>query len=150
MKSFNLHRHSSLNRDVVFKISTNVANFHNIMPTYFKSLNVVKEGPTEKIVLEKISFLGQTISVKTKHVILPPNIHEVFILSGPLRETSFIENYEISPNGTDILISVNLQINCLLKLIPFLNKLLARKMGSVMNEFIDCAENYSKNIFAIN
>lgn len=146
MKSFNLHRHSSLNRDVVFKISTNVANFHNIMPTYFKSLNVVKDDHTEKIVLEKISFLGQTISVKTKHVILPPNIHEVFILSGPLRETSFIENYEISPNGTDILISVNLQINGLLKLIPFLNKLLARKMSSVMNEFIDCAENYSKNI----
>ena len=146
MKSFNLHRHSSLNRDVVFKISTNVANFHNIMPTYFKSLNVVKDDPTEKIVLEKISFLGQTISVKTKHVILPPNIHEVFILSGPLRETSFIENYEISLNGTDILISVNLQINGLLKLIPFLNKLLARKMSSVMNEFIDCAENYSKNI----
>ena len=116
------------------------------MPTYFKSLNVVKDDPTEKIVLEKISFLGQTISVKTKHVILPPNIHEVFILSGPLRETSFIENYEISPNGTDILISVNLQINGLLKLIPFLNKLLARKMSSVMNEFIDCAENYSKNI----
>ena len=145
MKSFNLHRHSSLNRDVVFKISTNVANFHNIMPTYFKSLNVVKDDPTEKIVLEKISFLGQTISVKTKHVILPPNIHEVFILSGPLRETSFIENYEISPNGTDILISVNLQINGLLKLIPFLNKLLARKMSSVMNEFIDRAENYSKD-----
>ena len=56
----------------------------------------------------------------------------------------------MSPNGTDILISVNLQINGLLKLIPFLNKLLARKMSSMMNENIDCAENYSKNISATN
>lgn len=150
MKSFNLHRHSSLNRDVVFKISTNVANFNNIMPEYFKSLIVVKDNHTEKIVLEKISFLGQTINVKTKHVILPPNTHEVFILSGPLRGTSFIENYEISSNGTDIVISVNLEINGLLKFIPFLDKLLARKMSSVMSEFINSAENYSKKNFIVN
>ncbi len=150
MKSFNLHRHSSLNRDVVFKISTNVANFNNIMPEYFKSLIVVKDNHREKIVLEKISFLGQTITVKTKHVILPPNTHEVFILSGPLRGTSFIENYEISSNGTDIVISVNLQINGLLKFIPFLDKLLARKMSSVMSEFINSAENYSKKNFIVN
>lgn len=150
MKSFNLHRHSSLNRDVVFKISTNVANFNNIMPEYFKSLIVVKDNHREKIVLEKISFLGQTINVKTKHVILPPNTHEVFILSGPLRGTSFIENYEISSNGTDIVISVNLQINGLLKFIPFLDKLLARKMSSVMSEFINSADNYSKKNFIVN
>jgi hypothetical protein len=56
LKSFNLHRHSSLNRDVVFKISTNVANFNNIMPEYFKSLIVVKDNHTEKIVLEKIEL----------------------------------------------------------------------------------------------
>ena len=150
MKSFNLHRHSSLNRDVVFKISTNVANFNNIMPEYFKSLIVIKDSHTEKIVLEKIRFLGQTITVKTKHIVLPPNTHEVFILSGPLRGTSFIENYEISSNGSDIVISVNLEINGLLKLIPFLNNFLAKKMSSVMNEFINSAENYSKKNFIVN
>lgn len=120
------------------------------MPEYFKSLIVVKDNHREKIVLEKISFLGQTITVKTKHVILPPNTHEVFILSGPLRGTSFIENYEISSNGTDIVISVNLQINGLLKFIPFLDKLLARKMSSVMSEFINSADNYSKKNFIVN
>ena len=150
MKSFNLNRQSSLNRDVVFKISTNVENFNNIMPEYFKSLIVVKDNSSEKIVLEKISFLGQTITVKTKHVILPPNTHEVFILSGPLKGTSFIENYEISSNGTDIVISVNLEINGLLKLIPFLNHFLAKKMSSVMNEFITSAEIYSKKNFIVN
>jgi len=150
LKSFNLNRQSSLNRDVVFKISTNVENFNNIMPEYFKSLIVVKDNSSEKIVLEKISFLGQTITVKTKHVILPPNTHEVFILSGPLKGTSFIENYEISSNGTDIVISVNLEINGLLKLIPFLNHFLAKKMSSVMNEFITSAEIYSKKNFIVN
>jgi hypothetical protein len=120
------------------------------MPEYFKSLIVVKDNSSEKIVLEKISFLGQTITVKTKHVILPPNTHEVFILSGPLKGTSFIENYEISSNGTDIVISVNLEINGLLKLIPFLNHFLAKKMSSVMNEFITSAEIYSKKNFIVN
>jgi len=143
LTSFNLSGTSSLNRDIVFKISTDVNNFHSIMPNYFKSLDIISEDKSGIVVSEKINFLGQSVNVKTKHRDLPPNVHKVFILTGPLKGTSFFENYESSSSGTLILISVNLKINGFLKYIPFVKKILRKKMSHVMLEFINCAEKYS-------
>ena len=143
MIDFGLYGQSSLNREIVFKISTDVNNFHTIMPNYFKSLDILSEDESGIIVSEKINFLGLSVKVKTKHLVLPPNIHKVFILTGPLKGTSFIENYESSSFGTLISISVNLKINGLLKYIPFVKKIFRKKMSHVMLEFINCAEKYS-------
>ena len=146
MSKFNLVKKSNLHRDLIFKISTDVENFHNVMPEYFKSLKIIQNYSNEKIVLESIDFLGRKIEIKSKHVIIPPNLHEVFILTGPAKGTSFIEKYESNPTGTDISISVDLKLNGFLKLIPFLKLLLFKKMNSVMSEFIVCAESYSKSV----
>ena len=146
MSKFNLVKKSNLHRDLIFKISTDVENFHKVMPEYFKSLKIIQNSLNEKIVLESIDFLGRKIEIKTKHVIIQPNLHEVFILTGPAKGTSFIEKYESNPTGTDISISVDLKLNGFLKLIPFLKLLLFKKMNSVMSEFIVCAESYSKSI----
>ena len=146
MSKFNLVKKSNLHRDLIFKISTDVENFHNVMPEYFKSLKIIQNSSNEKIVLESIDFLGRKIEIKTKHVIIPPNLHEVFILTDPAKGTSFIEKYESSSIGTDISISVDLKLNGFLKLIPFLKLLLFKKMNSVMSEFIVCAESYSKSV----
>ena len=133
-----------MSRDIIFKISTDVSNFHKIMPDYFKSLKIIDDTlPDQKTVLENISFLGRTIDVKTKHVIMQPDTHKVFILSGPLRGTAFIENYGVSKsNGTDITITVNLSMHGLLKFIPFLDRIISKKMKSVMLEFVRSSENY--------
>mgnify|MGYP003322106911 FL=1 len=146
MRKFNLVQKSNLNRDLIFKISTDVENFHKVMPEYFKSLKIIQNSSNEKIVLESIDFLGRKIEIKTKHVIIQPNIHEVFILTGPAEGTSFIEKYESGSTGTDISIVVDLKLNGFLKFIPFLKLLLLKKMNSVMSEFIVCAESYSKSI----
>ena len=143
MSNFDLSGKSSLDREIVFKISTDVKNFHKIMPNYFKSLDILSEDESGIVVLEKINFLGQSVKVKTKHVILPPNIHKVFILTGPLKGTGFIEQYEPSSSGTLISISVNLKINGMLKFVPFIKRIISKKMSYVMLEFINCAEECS-------
>ena len=121
-------------------------NFHKIMPKYFQSLKIISNSTNEKIVLESINFLGKKIKIKTKHVILKPNVHRVFILTGPAKGTSFIETYTSSLTGTDISILVDLKLNGILKLIPFLKILILKRMNSVMSEFVICAERYSKSI----
>ena len=146
MSDFNLIQKSNLNRDIIFKISTDVENFHKIMPKYFESLKIISNSPNEKIVLESINFLGRKIKIKTKHIILKPDVHKVFILTGPARGTSFIETYSSSSTGTDISILVDLKLNGILKFIPFLKILLLKRMNSIMSEFIICAERYSKPI----
>ena len=146
MSKFNLIQKSNLDRDLIFKISTDVENFHKVMPEYFKSLKIISNSSSEKIVLESIAFVGRQIEIKTKHVIIPPNLHKVFILTGPAKGTSFIETYVPSSVGTDISIEVDLQLTGILKLIPFLKIFLLKKMNNVMSEFITCAESYSKSM----
>ena len=146
MSKFNLIQKSKLDRDLIFKISTDVENFHKVMPDYFKSLKIINNSSNEKIVLESLEFLGRQIEVKTKHVIIQPNLHKVFILTGPAKGTSFIETYDSNLFGTDISIDVNLQLNGILKFVPFLKILLLKKMDSVMSEFIICAELYAKSM----
>ena len=143
--SKNLIQTSKLDRDTIFKISTDVENFHKIMPKYFKSLKIISNSLNEKVVLESIDFLGRKIKIKTKHVIVKPNVHKVFILTGPVRGTSFIETYDSTLSGTSISILVDLKLHGILKLIPFLKILVLKKMNSVMSEFIICAEIYSKS-----
>ena len=145
MSGSNLIQKSNLDRDILFKISTDVENFHKIMPKYFKSLKIISDSLNEKIVLESIHFLGKKIKVKTKHVILKPNIHKVYILDGPIRGTSFIETYHSTLSGTNISILVDLKFHGILKLFPFLKFLLFKRMNSIMSEFIICAEIYSKS-----
>ena len=147
MNGFNLVQKSNLESSVIFQISTDVENFHKIMPKYFKSLKIISNSLTEKIVLESIDFLGMKIKIKTKHIILKPNVHKVFILSGPAKGTSFIETYNSNSTGTDISILVDLKLNGFLKLIPFLKILLLKRMNSIMSEFIICAESYSKSSY---
>ena len=146
MSKFNLIQKSNLDRDLIFKISTDVENFHKVMPEYFKSLKIISNSSSEKIVLESIAFVGRQIEIKTKHVIIQPNLHKVFILTGPAKGTSFIETYVPSSVGTDISIEVDLQLTGILKLIPFLKIFLIKKMNTVMSEFIICAESYSKSM----
>ena len=146
MSGFNLVQKSNLESSVIFQISTDVENFHKIMPKYFKSLKIISNSLTEKIVLESINFLGMKIKIKTKHIILKPDVHKVFILTGPANGTSFIETYTSSLTGTDISILVDLKLNGILNFIPFLKILLLKRMNSIMSEFIICAERYSKPI----
>ena len=145
MSGSNLIQKSNLERDLIFSISTDVENFHKIMPKYFKSLKIISDSLNEKIVLESIDFLGRKIKIKTKHMIVKPNVHKVFILTGPVRGTSFIETYDSTLSGTSISILVDLKLHGILKLIPFLKILVLKKMNSVMSEFIICAEIYSKS-----
>ena len=145
MSSFNLIQKSNLERDVIFAISTDVKNFHKIMPKYFKSLKIVSSSLNEITVLESINFMGRKIKIKAKHEILKPDVHKVFILNGPAKGTSFIETYSSTFSGTDISIIVDLKLNGFLRLIPFLKILLLKKMNSVMSEFIISAESYSQS-----
>ena len=144
MKNFKLKRFSKLSQPHIFQISTDVENFNKIMPNYFKSLNILEENKYGKLVDEKIHFLGVPIQIKTKHIIIYPNIHEVHILTGPLKGTSFIESYVSSDGGTSVSIDIHLQFSGIFKLLSFLGGFIGKKMAKTMDEFIRSAEQYSK------
>ena len=140
MIRFILKKISRVDRDKLYSVSIDVENFSNIMPKYFKSINIKKSIGSELFVDEKIYFLGTVLDVKTKHVIIHPRIHEVHILSGLLRGSSFIESYDETSYGSKIVISVSIKFNGVSKLFLPFGFLIKRQMEKVMDEFLDSAE----------
>jgi len=140
LKCFKIIKHTSLSQQQIFHISTDIANFDKILPKYFKSLKIIQNDQYQKTVVEKIFFLGFGTKIKTRHVIIPPNIHEVYILTGPLKGSSFIESYIPSKNGTEIIINVNLKILGFLHFFSFFSNFIIDKMTFVMDEFVLSAE----------
>lgn len=145
MKNFTIECQSSLPQKKIFSINTDIENFHHVMPDYFKSLNVLERIDNELVVLETIKFLGFNLKVKTKHIIKKPNIHEIHILTGPTKGTTFVESYIQSNNGTIISISVALTFSGMLKLFSVFENLIANKMNSTMKEFVASAEKFNSS-----
>lgn len=145
MKNFRLENYTSLSQEKIFHISTDVENFHHVMPNYFKFLDVVEQHDNVKIIIEKIKFLGMPLKIKTKHTITKPNIHKVEILSGPTKGTVFVESYVALKTGTMILIDVELRFSGFMKLFSFFQVYVATKMNSTMNDFVESAEKFSSS-----
>jgi len=138
-----LERFSKIDRDTIFKLSTNIENFPKIMPKYFKSLKIKSSIDSEFLVSEKINFLGLSLNVTTKHTIVPPDFHEIHILSGPLKNSIFTEKYVEFNNGTKVTIEVILEFGRLRKLFSIFGFFLERKINKVMDEFIISCEKKS-------
>lgn len=132
---------SILPAEEIFHISTDIQNFHHVLPKYFESLEIIEDRKYEKIVVETIHFLGFSAKVKTQHLIIPPNVHHVYILSGPLKGSSFNESYNATKNGSEIIIDVTLKIFGFKTIFSFLNNYIIDQMSIVMNEFVIAAEN---------
>ncbi|NNL59030.1 MAG: hypothetical protein HKP31_06175 [Nitrosopumilus sp.] len=148
MSTFTMERCSSLPQNKLFELSTDVENFHNIMPENFKSLEVIKENEYGKLVIEKINFLGIPLKIKTKHIIVNPNVHEIHILSGPTKGTVFTETYVQSGNGTIVSIEVKLILSGFYRLFGFLEGFLKNKMSATMDKFIVAVEKYDSSLTA--
>lgn len=99
MNTLKLEKHSTMPQNIIFKISTDVANFHNIIPKYFKSLKVINDPPTEKIVLGNINFMGKHVEIETQHQIILHNAHKFKIFTDYLKDTTSFEEYGVSSNG---------------------------------------------------
>lgn len=140
-----LERFSKINRDTIFALSTDIEEFPKIMPKYFKSLKIRSTSNSELFVSEEINFLGFSLCVKTRHKISPPNLHEIHILTGPLKNSVFSEKYDEFENGTKVTIHVNLEFNGFAKLFSLFGFFLERKINKVMDEFIISCEKQSLN-----
>jgi len=140
MMNFILKKNSRVNRDKLYSISIDVENFPKVMPKYFKSIIVKKTIGNEIFVDEKIHFLGSFLDVKTKHVIVHPRIHKVHILSGLLRGSSFVESYDETHDGVNVVIDVSIMFNGVSKLLLPFGFLIKMQMAKVMSEFLNSAE----------
>ena len=140
MLYFSLKKNCKINRDKLFSISIDVENFPSLMPKYFESIIITKTIGNEIFVDERIHFLGNILNVKTRHLIIHPRKHEVHILSGLMRGSSFVESYDKTSDGTNVTIDVSINLNGISKLFLPFKFFIKKQMAKTMDEFLNSAE----------
>lgn len=138
MISFRLKKTASIPRDDLFKISTNISGFVDLMPKYFKKIEVYESIGNEIKTKEELVFFGKSLIVNVRHVIIAPEIHEVHLLTGPSEGSVFVERYMSSNSGCEIKIDIHLKFSGLYSIFSkIFGFFIKEKMRKIMNEFID-------------
>ena len=145
MSKFSFVKEVDIDRDEFFAISTNYEKFTEILPDYFKKLEIIeKKGNVTKI-YEILSFLGKTVNVTTEHIVEKPDRHTVKMLDGQAKGTVFDEKYEKVGNKTKVTIDVDFVLSGGLKILGvFAKSKIENSMKMVLDEFATYAKNQSQ------
>ena len=130
-----------MERDLIFQISKDYEKFTEILPDYFKELEIIERNDNVTKIQEKLQFLGKTVDVLTEHVVEKPDRHIVRMLNGQSKGTVFYEKYEIDGEQTKITINVDLVLKGGLKIIgTFAKGKIKQSMNLVLDEFVNYAK----------
>ena len=141
MPKFEFIKIVNVERDLIFQISTDYEKFTEILPDYFKELEIIERNDNVTKIQEKLQFLGKTVAVLTEHVVEKPDRHIVRMLNGQSKGTVFDEKYEIDGEQTKIIINVDLVLKGGLKIIgTFAKGKIKQSMNLVLDEFVNYAK----------
>ena len=141
MPKFEFIKIVNVERDLIFQISTDYEKFTEILPDYFKELEIIERNDNVTKIQEKLQFLGKTVDVLTEHVVEKPDSHIVRMLNGQSKGTVFDEKYEIDGEQTKITINVDLVLKGGLKIIgTFAKGKIKQSMNLVLDEFVNYAK----------
>ena len=141
MSRFSFEKIVDVDRDKFFALSTNYEKFVEILPDYFKDLEIIESNDNVTKIFERLSFLGKTVDVTTEHIVEKPDRHIVRILDGQAKGTVFDEKYEKDGNKTKVTIEVDFVLSGSLKILGMFAK---NKIRKSMEEVLDEFANYAK------
>lgn len=121
-------------RNKVYETITDFENLPIKLPKYFKSVKIIRKENNVIFTEEFVNMTGRDITQKVKHVLTPPEKHEVFIIEGEVKDSHIIETYESISEGTSIFIDGDFKLSGKLKLVGFLAK---GKIENSINEVMD-------------
>ena len=129
MAKVKFEKFTNATREKIFEIATDYKSFQTILPEFFPSIRVVSVRPNTILVEEHLKLVGKELIVMTKHVTDEPKIHEIFIVGGDAKGTHITEEYEQTPKGTRIMLTVDFKLKGSMRLGGIFGK------GKVENEF---------------
>jgi len=127
-------------REKIFEIATNYESFQKNLPQFFPSIRVVSVRPNTTLAEEHLKLAGKELLVMAKHVIDEPAIHETFFVGGDAKGTHITEEYEQTPKGTRIVVTVDFKGSVRLTRISGKSKF-EEEFSRIMDELILIAEN---------
>ena len=121
-------------RSKVFNTITDFENLPNRLPEFFNSIKIVSKEGNVTIIEESIKMAGRDITQTTKHILTPPEKHEVLVMTGDAKGSHIVETYENVSEGTKVTVDGDFKLSGKLKLVGFIAK---RKIEKNINEVMD-------------
>lgn len=121
-------------RSKVFNIITDFENLPNRLPEFFNSIKIISKEGNVTIIEESVKVAGRDITQTTKHILTPPEKHEVLVMTGDAKDSHIVETYENVSEGTKVTVDGDFKLSGKLKLVGFVAK---RKIEKNINEVMD-------------
>ena len=141
MPQFSFQKISSASRDDVYKVFSDYENYQKISPEFFPSIRIRSVRDNIAVVEEHMNLGDDEFVIMAKHVTDEPVLHDIFIIGGDAKGTHIQEQFIETPEGTKILVDVDLKLKGKMKLGGVFSKnRYQENYEEILDNFIKIAE----------
>ena len=142
LTTFSLEKIIHAKRKDVFKIFSNYDDYEKLIPQYFPSIRIRSVRGNIAVVEEHLKLGDLELVLMSKHVATPFVLHEVYVIGGKSKGSHIKQEFVEIPEGTKILIDVDLKLTGLMKIPKVLDKSkLIENYSNLLNDLTILCEN---------
>ncbi len=142
LSEFSLEKITSAKREIIFDILTNYENYSKLFPQHFPSIRIRSERDNASVVEEHMILGEKELVIMAKHVIREPTTHEIFVIGGDAKGTHITQQFIEIPQGTKILVNVDLNLKGIMKISGLFGKnKFEEHYSNILDDFVRIAEN---------
>ena len=142
LTAFSLEKIIHAKRKDVFKIFSNYEDYEKLIPQYFPSIRIRSVRGNTAVVEEHLKLGDLELVLMSKHVATPFVLHEVYVIGGKSKGSYIKQEFVEIPEGTKILIDVDLKLTGLMKIPKVLDKSkLIENYSNLLNDLTTLCEN---------
>ena len=142
LTAFSLEKIIHAKRKDVFKIFSNYDDYEKLIPQYFPSIRIRSVRGNTAVVEEHLKLGDLELVLMSKHVATPFVLHEVYVIGGKSKGSYIKQEFVEIPEGTKILIDLDLKLTGLMKIPKVLDKSkLIENYSNLLNDLTILCEN---------
>jgi coenzyme Q-binding protein COQ10 len=139
---FSLEKIIHAKRKDVFKIFSNYEDYEKLVPQFFPSIRIRSVRGNIAVVEEHFKLGDLELVLMSKHIATPFILHEVYVIGGKSKGSYIKQEFVEIPEGTKILINVDLKLTGLMKIPKVLDKSkLIENYSNLLNDLTILCEN---------
>ncbi|KEQ56176.1 hypothetical protein AAA799E16_01778 [Marine Group I thaumarchaeote SCGC AAA799-E16] len=142
MPRFSFEKTSTVSRSNIYKTFSDYENYQKISPEFFPSIRIRSVRDNVAVVEEHLNLGDDELVIMAKHVTDEPVLHEIFVIGGDAKGTHIQEQFIETPDGTKILVNVDLKLKGKMKIGSMFSKnRYQQNYEEIVDNFIKIAEN---------
>ena len=142
LTAFSLEKIIHAKRKDVFKIFSNYEDYEKLLPKYFPSTRIRSVRGDTAVVEEHLKLGDLELVLMSKHIATPFVLHEVYVIGGKSKGSYIKQEFVEIPEGTKVLIDVDLKSSGLMKIPKVLDKSkLIENYSNLLNDLTILCEN---------